>query len=899
MPSKSTLSASWTHVAAKAAKRQVRDLALQARSSWRLRICAFVVALCVLCAMPFMVASALMTSAHFRVSQCNCPTTTEDLENMLKLANTVLVARVGKRNQLHPIGTLRGPPRTASFALDVAVNNLAGCGNLGRGDVALVLGGRFMGKNNASIPQTPLADCAHVLAMPWIPWRDAMPALMVEGTQTRWWRGKPGERDAIWKDAVVASGTPVRERNFNSTTQRAEWWLKDGVSVVVACMDRSNTLVEAAKSWFNARGVREVVMVDWSSEQPAITALQDADERLVYVRVERETQWTLARAYNLAIQMATSRAVLKVDCDTRLEADFLEKHVLRDGAFYAGDWRALRSPRDEKLHVNGLLFAWRDDLLAVGGYDERIATYGWDDSDVASRLAPTREHLRFDYSRVAHIAHRAALRVSKQGHSALLSPEHPLAAAVEIQRNRLLLTRFNLDSWRVRSVRTVWNVESRAAPHAYADGGVFGFANAAKPVHTRNTHFVATAANLVSSAAELVSDKDAEDVAKRAIRVVLQRYGVPVLPKTITLHFYKRLATKVAYADKYAETAFALRGGCIARLLAYCAARAVTSGSEVDAVDGELSGDAKHIVFNNAAVRPPNGSVGWRVRIYWSYPSDECACGFYTALDAINSEITSSWPDENPRSMFLSYRTGNISTNASDVLATFSTHSVRKVVKASVQEWESSASSIRILAMQTLTNATKHRSDTMIGGSRILMAQLSCDVNPIHASNAHKLALRQAIRDLTPINKVRDAVHESLKNRKRSLLDTPILQQKWWPTLIGIKEASHLQSAYQDPHIHLMAAAWGAHTADNVQYNLLSRAAAATVAMRLHSRSNRLNGTLDATQVEELRRVISALEKRVSGIFHGCPAPVSLYLDTYPELSITLAALISIATCTS
>ena len=163
----------------------------------------------------------------------------------------------------------------------------------------------------------------------------------------------------------------------------------------------------------------------------------------------------LLRAYNLALQMALRTKVLKVDCDTRLVRKFVLKHKLSNDDFYAGDWRALRKPASEKLYVNGLLLARRDDLLSSGAYDERITTYGWDDSDLTERMSPTRELRRFDYGLVSHIAHSASLCVSTQGLHFLLIPGHPLAASLKIKRHRLILTRLNLLHWRSKFARTV------------------------------------------------------------------------------------------------------------------------------------------------------------------------------------------------------------------------------------------------------------------------------------------------------------------------------------------------------------------------------------------------------------------------------------------------------------
>ena len=155
------------------------------------------------------------------------------------------------------------------------------------------------------------------------------------------------------------------------------------VSVVAACGGRGTTLRAALPSWA-ATGARDIVLVDWSSESPLGTSLDLHDPRTRIVRVEDQPAWRLSWAYNVAFANAKFAKVLKVDCDTVLSPDFFEAHPLRPGVFYAGDWREARSRED--VHLNGVLYAHASDFWGVNGYDERIQSYGWDDSDMHQRL---------------------------------------------------------------------------------------------------------------------------------------------------------------------------------------------------------------------------------------------------------------------------------------------------------------------------------------------------------------------------------------------------------------------------------------------------------------------------------------------------------------------------------
>ncbi len=686
-------------VLAKATRRQLRELALvQGRPRFAL-VLVLALALCL-----FLLSLLVPRATLFRAPVCGCPADARQLGLFLERAQTALVARVGS-DGLQPHAVLRGPPRLLEHPFSSHADGVAACGEVGVGDTVLVLAGNIAQSEAASpllagerprkSSPLPLDGCEATVIFPWRVWVNALPRIVHEGAEAEWWRANPASPDVLWTDAVTSASAP------NSSRPRSEWWLRDGVSVVAACMDRESTLPLAAASWFAAKHVDEVVLVDWGSSTPALHSLPKnlrTSPKLVHAKVSlRRREWVLSRAYNLGIALAGRKTILKVDCDTRLDPEFLVKHPLRKATFYAGDWRALRTPtHDEHLHVNGLLLVNRDDVLAVGAYDERITTYGWDDSDITKRLAGTSELLRFDYAYVSHIPHESARRVALQGSRALLGAGHPLAASVEIQRNRLLLTRFNLPPWRPSSPRTSWNIQKSGVD-------VFGLG-------ATSVGYAVQAGNQILGAAEMVSEADAEDVAKRAVRIVLQRYGVPVLPKSVSLKYLRVLADKAAWPERYAEVAVALTGGCLARTLAH-----VTTSR----VEG---------------MTPAGGFVGWRVRQWWPYPSAECECAQYQIFEVGDAEISAVWEsDDVGRSEF-----GRLFvSNASHVRESYASGAVRK---------------------NGQRNATK-----------ILMASMKCG-GSIDAEEV-KL-IRSGLRALTPAAGLLKDVEKSLRKTVPSLLDS-------------------------------------------------------------------------------------------------------------------------------
>ncbi|KAL1507023.1 hypothetical protein AB1Y20_007885 [Prymnesium parvum] len=168
-------------------------------------------------------------------------------------------------------------------------------------------------------------------------------------------------------------------------------WRAPGASVrtslLVACSNRSASLRAVLGSWLEVKGMDEVVIVDWGSSPPLRDDLPASlDPRVRLVVAPLESEWNLARAYNLAASLASGAVLLKVDADTYLHPGFLASHALPSGwrAFFAGDWRL--APDENAWHLNGVLLVHKVHFDAVRGYDERMRHYGLDDTDLYYRL---------------------------------------------------------------------------------------------------------------------------------------------------------------------------------------------------------------------------------------------------------------------------------------------------------------------------------------------------------------------------------------------------------------------------------------------------------------------------------------------------------------------------------
>jgi predicted glycosyltransferase involved in capsule biosynthesis len=162
---------------------------------------------------------------------------------------------------------------------------------------------------------------------------------------------------------------------------------KSNVSIVVGCMNRTEFLIRALPSWLTHEKVGEIIIVDWNSSNPIENDIKHIeDDRIKVFRVIGVEKWLLSAALNFGINHSTLPLLLKLDSDDILRKDFFNKHPLTSNQnyFYTGNWQISRNENEN--HLNGVIYIPKKHFLEVGGYNEYIKTYGWDDSDLYERL---------------------------------------------------------------------------------------------------------------------------------------------------------------------------------------------------------------------------------------------------------------------------------------------------------------------------------------------------------------------------------------------------------------------------------------------------------------------------------------------------------------------------------
>lgn len=225
-------------------------------------------------------------------------------------------------------------------------------------------------------------------------------------------------------------------------------------------MNRHVTLRKVLPEWQKVANVSEILLVDWSSSPPLATVVDDVganDERVRVLRVEAEQRWVLSRAYNLGVRTASYDKIIRLDCDYILAPDFVAMHDLGGGGkFYAGNYKRARN--ENEVHLNGAVVVRRQDFLRVGGYDERIQSYGWDDEELYGRLVDMGlEKKDVSYKHLRHIPHDDGERAQKD----------VKFVQVEIDLNALLLK--HVSKWNVSAVEEgEWEVKGEGGAGRYA-----------------------------------------------------------------------------------------------------------------------------------------------------------------------------------------------------------------------------------------------------------------------------------------------------------------------------------------------------------------------------------------------------------------------------------------------
>lgn len=187
-------------------------------------------------------------------------------------------------------------------------------------------------------------------------------------------------------------------------------------AITTGSMNRLDNLLRSLPTWLAMPEPDRLVIVDWGSRIPIRSRLGEIDDpRILVAEVSNQSIWHHSKCHNLEIQIAARlgcEIVLRLDNDCLVRPNFFVRHPLEDGAFYAVDCHSVPPEMDDKRNLCGTLLTKIDDFLRVGGYNERLVHYGYEDEDLYVRLRQSgRRWLRCDLSTLDHIPHEDRARL--------------------------------------------------------------------------------------------------------------------------------------------------------------------------------------------------------------------------------------------------------------------------------------------------------------------------------------------------------------------------------------------------------------------------------------------------------------------------------------------------------
>jgi glycosyltransferase involved in cell wall biosynthesis len=180
------------------------------------------------------------------------------------------------------------------------------------------------------------------------------------------------------------------------------------ITLCTTCMNRNEYLLQALPSWLD-KNFNEIVIVDWSSQDPVLENIRSRfpkAKKIRVLRVEGKKVFNTPQARNLSTDFCGTPFILLIDSDVRLTYDPNKKFVRLDTqVFYHGSFLTTGAA------TTGTCLISREVFSNINGYSEFIETLPGEDLDLYKRAQRfgARKKL-FPYGSLKHIYHPYELR---------------------------------------------------------------------------------------------------------------------------------------------------------------------------------------------------------------------------------------------------------------------------------------------------------------------------------------------------------------------------------------------------------------------------------------------------------------------------------------------------------
>ena len=179
------------------------------------------------------------------------------------------------------------------------------------------------------------------------------------------------------------------------------------ISCIVVVKNRTDRIRTCLESWYKAKQIKEVVMVDWGSDVPVVEDAYVADhlgDKLKVVRVQGEHHLHRCKALNLSSRYTdgNNKQLLRIDIDYVLQdASWLQQVPCNVKGMMPNVFIATVSAATPDL--GGLVLMNKVDFL---GYNENmLPMWGHEDTDLIQRTAQSGVRLQSFTSAADYIWH--------------------------------------------------------------------------------------------------------------------------------------------------------------------------------------------------------------------------------------------------------------------------------------------------------------------------------------------------------------------------------------------------------------------------------------------------------------------------------------------------------------
>jgi glycosyltransferase involved in cell wall biosynthesis len=152
----------------------------------------------------------------------------------------------------------------------------------------------------------------------------------------------------------------------------------DMFSIVTPNRNRLSHLKNVLPTWQRAAEVDEIVIVDYGSDQPISASQFESQDKVRIVQVLNTDQWRIGHAINIGVDFASHENICKIDSDTLIDDHAWLCRLDFDKKFYRGHYQT--------TVPNGQALFTKAQWSAIGGYNEWLSGYGFDDSDFYIRM---------------------------------------------------------------------------------------------------------------------------------------------------------------------------------------------------------------------------------------------------------------------------------------------------------------------------------------------------------------------------------------------------------------------------------------------------------------------------------------------------------------------------------